>query len=214
MRSLFSTGGKDEPSETKCSPSVRVSRTKNTHFEKRVKSELVLEQALDWHFIPGEAYHCISLGDVDSLTYLRAVVRQQPLEYCLLSTWCMAITDVKEMEAWLEKRYIRHMDFYVGEIFQGSYWEVYQYLAGVARRFGGRVCIFRNHSKVMAGFGERLDFAIESSANVNTNPRCEQTCITVDSGLARFYKDFFDGINNFSDEFKNWNKYELTRDWK
>lgn len=191
---------------------VRCSRTKNVHFEKRVASELVLEQVLDWHFQQGTAYHCISQGDVDSLSYLRMALKQQPVEYALVSTWCMAITDVREMESWLERGIIGQMDFYVGEIFQGSYWEVYINLKKVAERFGGRVCIFRNHSKVMVGFGDRFDFVIESSANVNTNPRCEQTCVTVDTGLARFYKDFYDDIRDFSGEFKEWKKYILKRD--
>ena len=220
MRSLFASVAPepekvpDKPTEQEpVKPAVRCSRVKNVHFEKRIRSEIALEQVVDWYFEPGMSYHCISQGDVDSLTYLRMAVRQQPLEYVLLSTWCMAITDVKELELWLERGYIGHLDVYVGEIFQGTYREVYDYLKGMMQRLGkGRVCIFRNHSKVMVGFGERFDFAIESSANVNTNPRCEQTCITVDSGLAYFYKDFFDGINSFSDDFSGWSKYELKRD--
>mgnify|MGYP000744906216 FL=1 len=70
----------------------------------------------------------------------------------------MAITDVKEVEKWLERKDIGHADFYVGEIFQGSYADVYLYLKKVAERFGSRVCIFRNHAKVMAGFGNAFDF--------------------------------------------------------
>lgn len=97
---------------------------------------------------------------------------------------------------WRERH--RARGFYVGEIFQGSYADVYLYLKKVAERFGSRVCIFRNHAKVMAGFGNAFDFVIESSANINTNPRTEQTCITIDTGLARFYKEFYDEINNFT----------------
>ena len=134
------------------------------------------------------------------------------VEYVLISTWCMAITDVKEVEKWLERKDIGHADFYVGEIFQGSYADVYLYLKKVAERFGSRVCIFRNHAKVMAGFGNAFDFVIESSANVNTNPRTEQTCITIDTGLARFYKEFYDEINNFTKDFDNWKPYTLKRD--
>lgn len=154
-----------------------------------------------------------SFGDVDSLTYLRAVVKQQPVEYCLISTWCMAITDVKEVEKWLEAGYIKRVDWYVGEIFQASYADVYLYLLGVCRRHGGRVCVFRNHSKVMAGFGRDFDFTIESSANVNTNPRSEQAVITVDTALARFYKEeIFDEIQAFNQDFKTWKPYKLERD--
>lgn len=191
---------------------IKARRTKNVHFDRRIKSELHLEECLPWHFEKGAAYHCISHGDVDSLTYLRVIVKQQPVEYVLISTWCMAITDVKEVEKWLERKDIGHADFYVGEIFQGSYADVYLYLKNVAERFGSRVCIFRNHSKVMAGFGNAFDFVIESSANINTNPRTEQTCITIDTGLARFYKELYDEINNFTKDFDNWKPYTLKRD--
>jgi len=37
---------------------------------------------------------------------------------------------------------------------------------------------------------------IESSANLNTNPRIEQTCITRDRDLFEFYRDFFSGIHS------------------
>lgn len=97
----------------------------------------------------------------------------------------------------------------MGEIFQGSYAEVYKYLKENCVRNGGRICVFRNHSKVIAGFGERFDFAIASSANVNTNPRCENTTITVNTEVAKFYKDFFDGVNSFTKDFKGWKPYEL-----
>lgn len=79
--------------------SVKVStRMAQRHYERRVKSELALEQQLPWHFEKGCSYHCISHGDVDSLTYLRAIIKQQKVRYCILSTWCMAITDVEEIE--------------------------------------------------------------------------------------------------------------------
>lgn len=65
----------------------------------------------------------------------------------------------------------------------------------------------------MAGFGERFDFVIEGSANVNTNPRSECAVITVDSGLARWYKDeIFDKIQSFNKDFEGWQPYKLIRD--
>lgn len=65
----------------------------------------------------------------------------------------------------------------------------------------------------MAGFGERFDFVIESSANVNTNPRSECTVITIDTELARFYKEeIFDNIQSFNRDFPNWEPYRLKRD--
>lgn len=208
--------GSEETTEAAEQPGkhVQCKRMKGRHFDKRVKSELALEQELPWHFEPGCSYHCISFGDVDSLTYLRAIVKQQKIEYCLISTWCMAITDAKEIESWIEKGYIGRIDFYVGEIFQGSYAGVYIYLKEIARKNKGRVCVFKNHSKVIAGLGERFDFVIESSANINTNLRCEQTTITIDTGLSHFYKTFFDEVNSFNEDFEGWNKYEFNQEGK
>lgn len=91
------------------------------HKMRRITSELNLEETLPWHFEPGTAYHVISQGDVDSLTYLRVIIKQQKLKYLILSTWCMAITDIEEIASWIEKKYINRVDFYVGEIFTSRY---------------------------------------------------------------------------------------------
>ncbi len=57
----------------------------------------------------------------------------------------------------------------------------------------GRVACFRNHSKIYAGEGD-FPFTIESSANINTNPRAENGCITISQELTDFYFDYFDKI--------------------
>jgi len=58
--------------------------------------------------------------------------------------------------------------------------------------------IARNHAKVMVGDSPDGDlyFAIESSANVNTNPRIEQTAIHADKALHDHYREFFAGIRS------------------
>lgn len=50
----------------------------------------------------------------------------------------------------------------------------------------------------MAGLHVASGFAlvIESSANVNTNPRAEQTTLTVDRSLYDFYADAFADFRN------------------
>lgn len=221
MRDLFAnlspSEATDVPKERSDDPnkgkSVRCHPTRGIYIERRVRSEISLEEALPWHFENGTAYHCFSFGDVDSLTFLRVIIKQQRVEYAVLSTWCMANTDVEEISKWVEAGYLGRIDFYVGEIFQASYADIYLKLSDLVRKFGGRVAIFRNHSKVIAGFGEKFDFAIESSANVNTNPRSECTVVTVDSGLARFYKqEIFDNIQSFNHDFDDWKPYILKRD--
>jgi len=165
---------------------------------RKAYSETQLLDVLGFNFKDGESYHCISAGDVDSLSYLKCVLRQQDLDYCLISTWCMAMDDVLQIEEWLEEGKIKTMDAYVGEIFTGTYGGEYAKLKPLLKKYGGKIVIFRNHSKVIAGYGKKFYFTVESSANINTNPRAENSVLTIGKGLFEFYKKYFDGIVSFA----------------
>ena len=209
LNSLFARGGEKTVGDLNAGKSVKVKKTKNEHAIRRVLSELALEKELEWHFEKGVSYHCLSWGDVDSLTYFRCIVKQQHINYALISSWCMASEDILEIRNWLERGYIDRCDFYIGEIFKASYYKQYTELVALCKELGGRVCMFRNHSKIMLLFGEKFDAAIESSANVNTNPRTEQTVITIDSELAYWYKEIFDGVKSFERNFDDVKPYTL-----
>ena len=195
-----------EPKKSTAKVRTRAHKTREAQFFRRFKSETELENTVDWDFEEGCAYHLISGGDIDSLSFLKLVLRQQKLKYCILSTWCMALQDIEEIERYLKMGRIKKLDCYVGEIFKGTYYNEWAQLCRVMDEYGGRAAIFRNHSKIFAGFGDKFDFVIESSANINTNPRTENTTITVNSDLARFYKDFFDDIISFERNFDDWEK--------
>jgi hypothetical protein len=139
-------------------------------------------------------------GDVDALSYLKAVLRQQDLDYCLFSTWCMASDDVMQIEEWLETGKIKKVDAYVGEIFPGSYHHEYSKLKEVMHKYNGKIVVFRNHSKVFAGYGAKFYFGIETSANINTNPRTENGCITIGKEIFDFYFNYYSGIQSFVKE--------------
>ena len=58
--------------------------------------------------------------------------------------------------------------------------------------------MFRNHAKLILGYSKPdYYFVLESSANINTNPRTEQTTIYIDKGLYDFYLDYFKGIKSY-----------------
>lgn len=169
---------------------------------RRAFSEVKLLEAMEYVRLEnGVTYNFITAGDVDSLSYLKVVLNQHVLDYCLLSTWCMAAEDILQVQQWHEEGKIKHFDMYLDEIFPSSYkieWAMvrtfYEQHPDV-----GRVAIFRNHSKIYAGCNYEDDFyfGIQTSANINTNPRTEQGCITVEKGIFDFYKEYFDGIKSF-----------------
>jgi hypothetical protein len=119
-------------------PKTKARKVVSKHKARRFNSETDLEKALPWDFAPGDCYHVISGGDIDSLTYLRFVARQQPIDYCMLSTWCMAKADLEDIEHLIVVGRIKRIDFYVGEIFKGSYFDVWKLLVEMMQRRGGR----------------------------------------------------------------------------
>lgn len=186
---------------------IHTHKTGKRHVSRKYTSETILSNSLPWQFEDGECYHCISMGDVDSFSYCKHVLKSHKFDSLLLSTWCMAGEDVEEIESYLERGILKNVDFYVGEIFPKTYKMVYEMVLKLSDKYGSRCCIFRNHSKVMVLKSNKLSCVIESSANINTNPRVEQTVITFDSDLADFYIDFYENINNFNQENdKTWKK--------
>lgn len=200
----------EKPLCTRCTTDIvkpRCIKRDTRSVYRRAYSETQLLDILDINLLDGHSYHCISGGDIDSLSYLKHIVRQQRLNYVLFSTWCMADDDVLQLREWLESDKIGRIDAYCGEIFPGSYSKQHKTLKEVIEPCGGRVAIFRNHSKIYAGTGEKFDFAIESSANINTNPRTENTTIHIGTDIYRFYKEFFDNITSFNRDFDHWSPY-------
>jgi len=204
----FNNIGTNKPKQEKIIGTVKsgtVNRTLNVkcmmrkqkNIYRRAFSETQLMDVVGTNFKDGESYHCLSGGDVDGLSYLKVVLRQQDLDYCMLSTWCMAIDDVLQLKEWVEKGKIKKLDAYVGEIFKGSYGTEYIKLKEIAESTGGKIIIFKNHSKTFAGYGKKFHFGIETSANINTNPRTENGCITIGKDIFDFYFDFYDNIKGF-----------------
>ncbi len=200
----------DKPEDKPSPQKIRVGtqRGKQRFNMRRYASEQALLAAAPWHYRMGDTYHCISFGDVDFLTYVRHALRQQRADYLLLSSWCYGVEDVREIAEWVRRGLIGRLDCYMGEIAGASYANCQAELERAARKTGGRCGIFQNHSKVGVMLGPRFDCAITSSANINTNPRCENTVITCDHDVALFYKGFFDAISPFNGNPDGWKPYQ------
>jgi len=186
---------KGKPTKRRTTECIELS---TTYLYRRAFSETQLLDVLPKEFKEGHSYNCITAGDVDSLSYLKVVLRQQDLDYCLFSTWCMAAEDILQFRQWVEEGRIKKLDAYVGEIFPNSYKIEYKMLKEMYSELNcWRIAVFKNHSKIYAGYGDKFHFGIQTSANINTNPRTENGCITVDKGIFDFYKAYFDGIVSF-----------------
>jgi len=168
------------------------------HLYRRAYSELQLLELNKNGYKQDHSYHFITGGDVDALSYLKTILHEQNLEHCLFSTWVMSAEDILQFEQWLKDGKIKRLDAYLGEIFKNSYTVEYIMLKDMFKKYQcGRIAMFKNHSKIFAGYGNKYSFGLETSANINTNPRTENACITINKEIYNFYKEYFDGIVSF-----------------
>lgn len=164
---------------------------------RRVKAEKHLAEILPAHFADDCTYHILSHGDIDALSYLRhAIAGYGYFDLVVVSTWCIAMPDLLELRRWLDAGVIDTLELYGGEIFPSQYPDEYALATRMAADYAMRLTVARNHAKIILAQNEALDahLVMEGSANVNTNPRIEQTCITNSQPLLNFQRDFFRGL--------------------
>jgi hypothetical protein len=146
---------------------------------------------------PGYSYHIISKGDVDALSYLTLMIeRHGPFDDFYGSTWTMSRQDCELLDKYLADGLIKRINFFTGEYFAKRETSVYATLLKVVEKHQGRLRMFKNHCKLLLVQNTEKQFwaVAEGSANFTTNPRTEQTTITVSRELYDFYKGWFEEL--------------------
>ena len=187
---------------------ARSVKTQSRIYARRASSEQTLSEILPEDIADGESWHVLSSGDVDALSFASYIVKRHHVEYMAFSTWCMAMPDVEVMGEWLDSGQVNRIDAYVGEIFPGTYGREFKELCKTVAPQGGRVSVFRNHSKVFLIKCADKSFVIQGSANINTNPRCENNVMTCSDELYQHHKRYFDEIRAFNkSDFPDWTPF-------
>ena len=171
-------------------------KRKNRHLTRRAKSEEVLRSVLPDYVDTGDSYHVISSGDVDSMSFMTFYMVNYTFDDVLISTWVIADSDIDNLIDLMKNGRIKKLKLCLGEIYPGTYPAEYSRLLKMRDEFNFQMVVARNHSKIMLMKNSDMDLVIESSANVNTNPRMEQTAIHNDKGLYDFYNEFFAGVKS------------------
>lgn len=178
---------------------ARATRRHSRHTLRRAKAEADLADMLPARFAAGDSWHVISHGNIDALSYLRhALAGVTHFDFVLLSTWCITTEDMIELQAWLDTGRIDELTLAVGEIVPSQYTDEHALALKFVETYGARLIIARNHSKVILASNHADDYhlVMEGSANVNTNPRVEQTAIHCDRALLEFYRNFYHGLRS------------------
>lgn len=151
----------------------------------------------------GVSYHIMTGGNIDTLSFFKGLLLHvKRVKHLMVSTWVISAEDVLQLDEWLTDGTIGSLDVFVGEIYPNQYkveWEMLREM--MERHRQPRLCYFANHAKVLAF--EDYDggkYVVESSANLNRNPRNENGIITKSAELYDFYVDYYKDIKSYNYE--------------
>ena len=113
-----------------------------------------------------------------------------------ISTWRINRDDLEQIETWLDAGLIETFHLLIDLRFSRLAPDEYQLALSLAHRYEGSVHLCLNHSKLTlaANAASNTWLVIESSANVNTNHRLEQTAVHNSQPLFDFYSKALHGI--------------------
>ena len=173
---------------------------KLSYAYRRAFSDMELLGSLDsFDFSEGRCYCFMSRGDVDLASYLRMLLHAQNIPELIVSSWRADVSDIEMLRKWKQEGRIGKLDIYLGRLYAygterryniTTFREIMQEFPDVT------VKVFRNHSKLICGRGEKFNFVLQSSANLNTNVNAENACLIIDSSCWEFYSSFFSDIKS------------------
>lgn len=159
---------------------------------RRIESQDVLSAAVPAVIAPGESVHCMSQGDVDVLSYTaHFLAAAGHFDHVLMATWRINRDDLELIASWVDAGRIARFDLVIDQRFARLSPDEHSLALQICNASDGEVLLLLNHSKVTLLENDDTALVIESSANVNTNHRLEQTTICHDRALLAWYRDIY-----------------------
>lgn len=147
----------------------------------------------------GEVFKFISLhGGVASLSFIRWVADKEPIERLQASTLRIGPKQYAYLNALAKSGRLGSARFVVStmqkEMDSTKGRNYAKEFRGIAERNGWEIVTANNHSKLILMQTASARYVLETSSNLNENPKIEQYSFSEDPELYDFYTDFFDRL--------------------
>lgn len=166
---------------------------------RRVRNDAELQRLLPATVSAGDSWHVLSTGDIDVLSFMRHLIAGcGHVDRALVTTWRINRDDLEQIQAWLDAGHIERFDLIIDQRFGRLAPDEYQLAQQIAADYGGSVHCCLNHAKVTLLSAPHAGqwLVVESSANVNTNHRLEQTALHNSRALFDFYAQALDRVRS------------------
>lgn len=179
-----------------------------TQPKKRQSFNIMRENAIIEDLTPklpeDESFVYITSGGFSSIAFIVWIAGQTRIKSLFASTLRVGVRQAQMLDGLRNDGRLDKVNLLVGGAMKDNceHNRGYGYLEQITDIFnanGWTVNMYNNHSKVMLFDTDAGKFVIESSSNLNENPKVEQFRLEKSAELFDFYSSFFRGIR---DEYK------------
>ena len=177
--------------------------TKKRHCFVLEKSVDCLEILLKKELINSQ--NCLKIisysGGYSSISFIKVVAEREPIEELICSTLRVGEKQLGVLDDLEFQGKIKNAKFVIGGIMKsdsGGKYDYYSAFQRVCQKNGWEYCISNNHSKIILMRTEKHHYVLETSSNLNENPKIEQFSFEDSEELFCFYRSFFKKVMEVS----------------
>lgn len=174
--------------------------------KKRIKFNVIRESKMIeeiMHDLPDDntVYKMVSFGGFSSLGFVNFVANRSKITSMTASTLRVGKNHLKVLDVLHKKGNIEHVHFIVGSIMSndsatGKKYGYFDSLQDVCDANGWDITVYSNHIKVILFATDKGKYVLETSSNLNENPKMEQFSFEKSDELYAMYKNVFEEVQN------------------
>lgn len=178
----------------------RRTKSKKRETFKIGKSLKILEELIPELPKQDESYRAISFeGGFASISFIAMVAKNEPILELTASTLRVGKKQLMTLQRMSDNGQLQSARFIVGGIMKenkstGKSYSYYDDFTAVCEKNGWEYEVVNNHSKIILMRTADNFYVVETSSNLNENPKIEQFCFENDKGLYDFYYDIYDEL--------------------
>lgn len=140
-------------------------------------------------------YKIVSVGNFSCLGFIEFIASQTKIRELTVSTLRVGKKHLKALDMLYRKEKLERANFIIGSVMKndskvGKSYGYYDDMQKVCEKNNWLFMVKNNHSKILLFDTESGKFVLETSSNLNENPKMEQFSFYKDEEMYNFYKGF------------------------
>lgn len=161
-----------------------------------IKAKMELKELMP-ELPEGHVYKFISDGGFSTISFIVLVAEMAKINNLYASSFRIGKKELQVIDALHKKGVIKNCCFAVGTLMKNDSEAIkkygyYENFEKVCNDNGFRYCTVNNHSKIILFDTDKGKYVLETSSNLNTNPKIEQFSFEKDEELYNFYQKCFE----------------------